>query len=405
MIRKLYDITGDTGIAQVVRSLLSNRSFKVSLGNDTSRWRKQRNGLPQGSVLAPMLFNIYTNDQPIPEKTRAFIYADDRGIATQQQTFKECENVLESALEEMTEYYQSNSLKANPSKTQACAFHLRNHEAKRELNITWNGQTIEHCHQPKYLGVTLDRTLSYRFHIEKTKAKTETRNNILQKLATTQWGANAKTLRTTSLALCFSTAEYACSTWGRSSHAKKLDPALNNACRIITGCIKPTKTEMLYSISGIAPPAIRRATQAKKERCIQLTDERHPLHHHQPVQPRLKSRQSFANATSPLKEDLRTIRLKKWRETNPDAKEELAQGHHLDRKHWVTLNRLRTSAGKSRASLAKWGYSDDPNCDCGESQTMNHLLECRLAPTCDHNDLWSLTDAGLDSVTYWAGRV
>ena len=224
LLNKLYKMTSDIHLTKLVQLLLGNRRFFVELNGKRSRWRIQRNGFPQGSVLAPVLFNIYTNDQPVSQGTRSFIYADDLGIAAQNRDIDAMETTLTSALDNLTSYYSNNQLKANPAKTLVTLFHLSNREAGRQLSLTWNGTSLDHCQHPVYLGDTLDRTLSFKQHIEKVKGKVRTRNNLLRKLANLLWGASAPTLRATALALCYSAAEYACPVWERSSHSKKLDP-------------------------------------------------------------------------------------------------------------------------------------------------------------------------------------
>ena len=116
-----------------------------------SRWRTQKNGLPQGSVLALTLFNIYTNDQPQYDGIRRFIYADDLCLASQAINFETIERRLSNALSILTEYYKENSLYANPGKTQVCAFRLNNHQANRKLDIKWNDNQLENDSFPVYL--------------------------------------------------------------------------------------------------------------------------------------------------------------------------------------------------------------------------------------------------------------
>ena len=86
-------------IVNIIQSLLKNRRFFVEMDGRKSRWKSQKNGLPQGSVLSPILFNIYTNDQPEFEGIRRFIYADDLCLATQAQDFNTIEERLSKALE------------------------------------------------------------------------------------------------------------------------------------------------------------------------------------------------------------------------------------------------------------------------------------------------------------------
>ena len=134
------------------------------MGPRKSKWKVAKNGLPQGGVLAPLLFNVYTNDQPLSTDTRSFIYADDRATLAQGKNKREVEEKLMKCLSELSDYYHANRLKANPGKTVSCMFHLNNRQAAHALELQWNSVKIEHDAGPKYLGVTLDRMLSFKQH-------------------------------------------------------------------------------------------------------------------------------------------------------------------------------------------------------------------------------------------------
>ena len=69
-------------------------------------------------VLSPVLFNIYTNDQHLHNGTRSFIYTDDLCVTAQQPSFVEVETTIEESLIELTQYYRSNNLRANPDQTE-----------------------------------------------------------------------------------------------------------------------------------------------------------------------------------------------------------------------------------------------------------------------------------------------
>ena len=139
--------------------------------------------------------------------------------------------------------------------------------------IKWNRTYLESTPHPKYLGTTLDRTLSYKQHIHNTKMKVATRDNLLRKLPSSKWGTNASTIRRTALALSCSVAEYTAPVWARSAHAYKLDSEFNSAFRAITVCLKPTNVEELYLLYGIAPPSIRQDVCARVEEAKPETNE------------------------------------------------------------------------------------------------------------------------------------
>jgi len=97
---------------QTVELLLRNRRFWVHMGDDV----RQVNGLPQGSVLAPTLLNLYTNDLPVTRSHR-FIYADYICCALQAETCSEIECILTANLVHLAKYCQLWHLKPSTSKT------------------------------------------------------------------------------------------------------------------------------------------------------------------------------------------------------------------------------------------------------------------------------------------------
>jgi len=107
---------------------------------------------------------------------------------------------------------------------------------------------MKHNYTPKYLSVTLDRTLTFRDHLTNIGAKIRTRNNIITKLVGTLWDSATTTLRSSALALVYSTAEYCAPVWLNSAHTNKVDVQLNQTMRIITGSIKSTPVKWLPTL-------------------------------------------------------------------------------------------------------------------------------------------------------------
>jgi len=110
----------------------------------------------------------------------------------------------------------------------------------------------------KCLGVTLDRALTYRQHLESFREKLTSRMVLLRRLAGLGWGPVATTLRSATLALVHSTVEYCAPVWCRSAHTCLTDSVINDTLRTVTGCLRPTPADNLATIAGIQPAEIRR---------------------------------------------------------------------------------------------------------------------------------------------------
>ncbi|KAI5696708.1 hypothetical protein M8J77_004874 [Diaphorina citri] len=240
--------------------------------------------------------------------------------------------------------------------------------------------------------------------------KVSARNNILRKLTGTTWGAQPHLLRTSAIALSLSAAEYAAPAWKSSAHCKQVNTAINESCRIITGCLKPTPLDKLYALAGIAPPHIRRTVAAEVERSKQSTDERHPLYGHVEQAARLKSRKSFLRTTHQLNLTPKERRLELWNQQveQPllELKEELPTGSSQPFLTWKALNRLRSGVSCCKYNKKLWGYEEDATCGCGSEQTHEHLLVCgQMETTCTHADLLAANERAIYVSNYWGRKI
>ena len=240
-------------MVKMIMELVQNRSFTLTTGDSKqSRLCRLRNGIPQGSPLAPLLFNIYIYDLP-SMISRKFIYADDLALLHSSGNWKDLEGTLSQDMSTLSVYFQTWRLKLSHSKTVTAAFHLNNREAKRELKVYNNSRLLLFCPTPTYLGVKLDRLLMFCCHLVALCKKLFSRVTLLRQLMGLGWGAGAKTLLVATLSLVYSTAEYCVPIWCRSAHTCLVDSVLNDALRIVTGCLHPTPMDHLPVLSGIQP--------------------------------------------------------------------------------------------------------------------------------------------------------
>ena len=172
--------------------------------------------------------------------------------------WKDLKGTLSQDMSTLSVYLQTWRLKLSHTKTVTAAFQLNNREAKHELKVYNNSRLLPSCPTPTYLGVKLDRLLTFRHHLVALRKKLSSRVTLLRQLVGSGWGAGAKTLCIATLSLVYSTAEYCAPVWCRSAHTRLIDNVLNDTLRIVTGCLRPTPMDHLPVLSGIHPAELCR---------------------------------------------------------------------------------------------------------------------------------------------------
>ncbi|UYV80013.1 hypothetical protein LAZ67_18001402 [Cordylochernes scorpioides] len=166
------------------------------------------------------------------------LYADDIIIWSSKRDLKEANKNVNKAMKELQHFAEKMKLIINPNKSEVGVFTINNHLKKWTSNIKYDNNQIKFSRTPKYLGVTLDPSLTYGPHINQTVLRAKKRLNILKRISGYEWGADRDTLRQTYLALIRPILEYAQPVWQTASktNLNKIDQVQSSAARINQNC-------------------------------------------------------------------------------------------------------------------------------------------------------------------------
>ena len=264
LVLELLDKYGVSGsMYNYILDFMTDRTFKVKIGNALSDLKIQENGVPQGSVLSPTLFGIAVNEvdkQLKDEKTNIGQYADDISIYREVHYFKnknseKCLKALSNEATRVVQYLKKRGFRVNTTKTQAVYFGTKN-EAKLKID----GQEIETQKEAKYLGITLDKELKYKTHITNKIKEGNRTMNLLHLIGKKLKKNTTRILKPIYKCLIEARIAYGETLYmhGDAQLLTTLDRLHTKAQRIMTRAIKTTPKYALEALTGEPPPDVKR---------------------------------------------------------------------------------------------------------------------------------------------------
>lgn len=171
---------GDAKVYDLIMDYLHQRRLEVARG----RIRVQSMGVPQGSVLGPVLWNIFNNEVleiGLPEVCTVVAYADDLALVGEARRVEQLRAQVEEAIVIISRWMRDNRLTVAPEKTEAAIFH-RGHRRVVGVNFRHGDRVIETRRAIKYLGIWLDDNLIFGEHLRRAREKAERSQMALARL-------------------------------------------------------------------------------------------------------------------------------------------------------------------------------------------------------------------------------
>ena len=176
LIKKLEILHFYPNAISLIQSFLTGRTQRVVLSTSKSDWINLYQGVPQGTVLGPLLFNLYVNSMQniMPESSNLVQYADDTFVFVAANCINTGITNLERILEKIIDYFVSHRLNINADKTEFIVFCKPSKNASiKNVELQVQNHLFKQKECVKYLGVQLDQNLNYQNEVK----------NILRKMA------------------------------------------------------------------------------------------------------------------------------------------------------------------------------------------------------------------------------
>ena len=186
LLQKLPLYLGDKCL-KLFSSYLSERSQKVFLNGHLSETGLVKYGVPQGSVLGPVLFLLYVNDLPLSlssQTIQCHMLADDTSLNISSKSLPEIENTLQNSITEIDKWCSKNHMVLNPNKTKSMLIttRQRHNRYNPKLNLSVNQIKINQVQEHKLLGVVIDESLTWKQHINHVSKKLSKNIYLLNRL-------------------------------------------------------------------------------------------------------------------------------------------------------------------------------------------------------------------------------